>query len=150
MASHLAKLFGTEEDKVNCPFFYKMGACRHGAACDRKHHHPTSSPTIMLPHLYQNPLAALYASDLDDATKLQRKATLMAAMRAAHTALKARPDGPWAGFTGYDGWFNRATNASLALQAREGPGRGCTEAKITTLSSRLKKLSLDKSLVGSF
>ena len=61
MATHLAKLFGTEEDKVNCPFFYKMGACRHGAACDRKHHHPTSSPTIMLPHLYQNPLAALYA-----------------------------------------------------------------------------------------
>ena len=62
-------------------------------------------------------LAGLYASDVDDATKLQRKAVLMAAMRAEHAALKARPDGPWAGFSGYDGWFNRANNASLALQA---------------------------------
>jgi predicted aminopeptidase len=62
-------------------------------------------------------LAALYASDLDDATKLQRKAALMAAMRAEHAALKAQPVGPWAGFTGYDGWFARANNASLALQA---------------------------------
>ena len=62
-------------------------------------------------------LAALYASDLDDATKLQRKAALMAAMRAEHAALKAQPAGPWAGFNGYDAWFARANNASLALQA---------------------------------
>ena len=62
-------------------------------------------------------LAALYASDQDDATKLQRKAALMAAMRAEHAALKAQPGGPWAGFNGYDGWFARANNASLALQA---------------------------------
>ena len=25
MASHLAKIHGTEEDKVNCPFYYKIG-----------------------------------------------------------------------------------------------------------------------------
>jgi predicted aminopeptidase len=62
-------------------------------------------------------LATLYASDLDDATKQQRKAALMAAMRAEHAALKARPDGPWQGFNGYDAWFARANNASLALQA---------------------------------
>jgi predicted aminopeptidase len=62
-------------------------------------------------------LAALYASDVDDATKQQRKAVLMAAMRAEHAALKARPDGPWVGFNGYDGWFARANNASLALLA---------------------------------
>jgi splicing factor U2AF subunit len=60
MAERLSKLFGTEEDKVNCPFFYKMGACRHGAQCDRKHHHPLISPTVMVPHLYQNPLAHVF------------------------------------------------------------------------------------------
>ena len=61
MAEKLSKLFGTEEDKVNCPFFYKMGACRHGAQCDRKHHHPLASPTIMVPHLFQNPMSAVVA-----------------------------------------------------------------------------------------
>ena len=38
----------------------------------------------------------------------------MAQMRAEHEALKA---GPWAGFSGYDGWFARANNASLGLVA---------------------------------
>lgn len=62
-------------------------------------------------------LAALYASPLGDAAKLERKAALMATMRAEHAALKAQASGPWAGFNGYDGWFARANNASLALQA---------------------------------
>jgi hypothetical protein len=55
-----AGAFGTEEDKVNCPFFFKMGACRHGEACERKHLYPTISPTIIIRHLYQNPLAAIF------------------------------------------------------------------------------------------
>eukprot|EP00662_Eupelagonemidae_sp_cell21_P001245 gene1245-18556_t len=29
-AGGLANLYGTEKDKVNCPFYYKMGACRNG------------------------------------------------------------------------------------------------------------------------
>lgn len=62
-------------------------------------------------------LAALYAGAEPDDVKRQRKAGLMAAMRAEYAALKARPDGAWAGFSGYDGWFDRANNASLALQA---------------------------------
>ena len=37
MAQHLAKIFGTEEDKVNCPFYLKMGACRHGERAVREH-----------------------------------------------------------------------------------------------------------------
>ncbi|WP_088282340.1 aminopeptidase [Ideonella sp. A 288] len=59
-------------------------------------------------------LEALYRSDLPDADKRQRKAELMATMRAEHAALKA---GPWAGFTGYDAWFAGANNAALAVQA---------------------------------
>lgn len=62
-------------------------------------------------------LAEVYDSALDEATKRARKAEVMATMRAEHAALKARNDGPWAGFGGYDAWFARANNASLALQA---------------------------------
>ena len=62
-------------------------------------------------------LAALYADPVDDATKLARKAEVMAAMRAEHAALKAATSGPWAGFNGYDSWIARTNNAMLALQA---------------------------------
>lgn len=46
-------------NSVNCPFFYKMGACRHGDRCSRLHHKPLFSPTILLPHMYQNPRVIL-------------------------------------------------------------------------------------------
>jgi predicted aminopeptidase len=59
-------------------------------------------------------LHALYTSPLDDAAKRQRKAELMAGLRAEHQALKA---GRWDGFAGYDGWFARANNATLGVQA---------------------------------
>jgi splicing factor U2AF 35 kDa subunit len=55
MANYLASIFGTEQDKVNCSFYYKIGACRHGDRCSRKHVKPTYSQTIVLPNLYQNP-----------------------------------------------------------------------------------------------
>jgi len=55
MASHLAKIHGTEEDKVNCPFYYKIGACRHGDRCSRLHHKPAFSQTLLIRHLYQHP-----------------------------------------------------------------------------------------------
>lgn len=59
-------------------------------------------------------LRTLYASDADEATKRARKAELMAAMRARHAALKA---GEWAGYAGYDAWFDNANNAALGVQA---------------------------------
>ncbi len=40
MAERLARLFGTEEDKVNCSFFFKIGACRHAEKCTRLHYKP--------------------------------------------------------------------------------------------------------------
>ncbi|CAK0785538.1 hypothetical protein CVIRNUC_008748 [Coccomyxa viridis] len=55
MAEHLASIFGTEKDRVNCPFYFKIGACRHGDRCSRLHNRPTISPTLLLPNLYQNP-----------------------------------------------------------------------------------------------
>ncbi|ELP88066.1 splicing factor U2AF 23 kDa subunit, putative [Entamoeba invadens IP1] len=57
MATDLATIHGTEKDKVNCSFFYKVGACRHGDACSRNHHRPEVSPTILLTNMYDNPLS---------------------------------------------------------------------------------------------
>lgn len=32
MANHLASIFGTEKDRVNCPFYFKIGwVCRRAA-----------------------------------------------------------------------------------------------------------------------
>jgi len=56
MALHLSGIFGTEKDKVNCPFYFKIGACRHGEKCSRIHHKPAYSQTILLAHMYQHPL----------------------------------------------------------------------------------------------
>eukprot|EP00123_Amoebidium_parasiticum_P014071 comp22310_c0_seq1/m.33134 comp22310_c0_seq1/g.33134 ORF comp22310_c0_seq1/g.33134 comp22310_c0_seq1/m.33134 type:complete len:218 (-) comp22310_c0_seq1:244-897(-) len=55
MAEYLASIFGTEKDKVNCPFYFKIGACRHGDRCSRQHNRPTFSQTILLQNFYQNP-----------------------------------------------------------------------------------------------
>lgn len=55
MAEHLASIFGTEKDRVNCPFFFKIGACRHGDRCSRLHTKPSISPTLLLSNMYQRP-----------------------------------------------------------------------------------------------
>ena len=54
-AEYLASIFGTEKDKVNCSFYYKIGACRHGDRCSRVHNRPTFSQTILLQNMYVNP-----------------------------------------------------------------------------------------------
>ena len=59
-------------------------------------------------------LQAIYTGPGADADKRQAKASAMAAFRAEYEALKA---GPWAGFSGYDGWVARANNAAFAVQA---------------------------------
>lgn len=64
-AAHLARIHGTEEDKVNCPFYFKMGACRHGDSCTRQHHKPPFSQTIIIPHMWNNPLFAVQAAGGD-------------------------------------------------------------------------------------
>ena len=39
-AHYLSSVHGTEVDRLNCPFYYKMGACRHGTLCSRRHNYP--------------------------------------------------------------------------------------------------------------
>jgi len=59
-------------------------------------------------------LDALYRSGASDADKRAGKAALMAQLRSDAEALKRER---WGGFTGYDGWFARANNASFGVLA---------------------------------
>lgn len=67
MADRLARIFGTEEDKVNCPFYYKIGACRHGERCSRTHMRPNFSQTLVIPHMYAAPPPGNDGQPVDDA-----------------------------------------------------------------------------------
>ncbi|XP_059159121.1 splicing factor U2AF 26 kDa subunit-like, partial [Physella acuta] len=51
------------KDKVNCSFYFKIGACRHGDRCSRLHNRPTFSQTILLQNLYLNPQNAALTAD---------------------------------------------------------------------------------------
>lgn len=74
-AAHLARIYGTEDDKVNCHFFFKIGACRHGDTCQRKHYRPPFSQTILIKHMWYNPMIPVVNSGGDirymDMAKLQ-------------------------------------------------------------------------------
>ncbi|XP_076063222.1 U2 small nuclear riboprotein auxiliary factor 38 [Oratosquilla oratoria] len=63
MAEYLASIFGTEKDKVNCSFYFKIGACRHGDRCSRIHNKPTFSQTVLLLNLYCNPQNSAKSAD---------------------------------------------------------------------------------------
>ncbi len=63
---------------------------------------------------WRDKLDKLYRSDASDDAKRRVKAELMAQLRADHEALKS---GRWGGFAGYDGWFERANNASFGVLA---------------------------------
>lgn len=52
-------------------------------------------------------LSALYDSASTDAEKRRQKKQIIAALRADYAALKA---GPWAGYSGYDAWFDGELN----------------------------------------
>lgn len=42
-------------NRVHCSFYFKIGACRHGEKCARKHVKPNFSQTLLMPNLYANP-----------------------------------------------------------------------------------------------
>ncbi|XP_044522769.1 splicing factor U2AF 35 kDa subunit-like [Gracilinanus agilis] len=63
MAEYLASIFGTEKDKVNCSFYFRIGACRHGDRCSRLHNKPTFSQTIVLLNIYRNPQNSSQSAD---------------------------------------------------------------------------------------
>jgi len=66
MADKLSLIIGTEHDKVNCPFYFKIGACRYGDSCSRTHLRPTFSQTVMIPHMYMPPAPNPDGTAVDD------------------------------------------------------------------------------------
>ncbi|ODV93875.1 hypothetical protein PACTADRAFT_35621 [Pachysolen tannophilus NRRL Y-2460] len=52
--------YADESDRITCTFYNKIGACRHGDRCSRKHIRPTQSNVIMCPNLYLNPKFELF------------------------------------------------------------------------------------------
>jgi len=57
-------------------------------------------------------LVQIYKSDQPDAAKRVAKLALMDGLRADYVTLKREQ---WGGYSGYDGWFARANNASLGV-----------------------------------
>ena len=63
---------------------------------------------------YRDAFNALYRGPASDDVKRAGKAALMARLQADYASLKAER---WGGFSGYDGWFARANNASFGVLA---------------------------------
>jgi predicted aminopeptidase len=63
---------------------------------------------------YRDQFNALYSSSASDDEKRAGKAALMQRLRADYEAMKSER---WGGFSGYDGWFARANNASFGVLA---------------------------------
>ncbi len=59
-------------------------------------------------------LNTIYTSAASDADKREGKAALMRDLRADYAKMKAER---WQDFAGYDGWFERANNASFGVLA---------------------------------
>ena len=63
---------------------------------------------------YRAEFEALYASTASDDAKRAAKQALLERLRADHERLKRER---WGGYSGYDGWFARANNASFGVLA---------------------------------
>lgn len=53
-------------EQVNCPFYFKIGACRHADRCSRIHHRPAFSPTILIKHIFRHPIREAELKALSD------------------------------------------------------------------------------------
>ena len=91
---------------------------RHGTAVQRTawlQQRARREQFLALLGRHRDRLASLYASDLPDEDKRAGKVEIFADLQAEYRALRA---GPWAGFAGYDRWFNRPLgNAHLGAIA---------------------------------
>ena len=63
---------------------------------------------------YRERLESLYAGADSDTAKRTAKAALMAQLRTDYEVMKTER---WGGYSGYDGWFARANNASFGVLA---------------------------------
>ena len=55
---------------MNCAFYNKIGACRHGDRCQRLHNKPLFSLTVCLKGLYVNPINKIYGDSQREVRRL--------------------------------------------------------------------------------
>ena len=106
--------FATAVERIGGRRWLKQQAAGEQTLRDLHLHQERQRDFRELTQRYRGELQALYTGPDSDATKRQRKADLMARMRAEHAALKA---GRWGGYAGYDAWFANANNAYFAVLA---------------------------------
>mmetsp|Transcript_65508 Transcript_65508/g.192111 ORF Transcript_65508/g.192111 Transcript_65508/m.192111 type:complete len:250 (+) Transcript_65508:89-838(+) len=71
----MSNTFPTEDERENCPFYFKIGACRNGDRCNRIHIKPTKSQSIVIPHMYTNTAESMaIANDEDWDTEMYQRA----------------------------------------------------------------------------
>lgn len=51
---------------MNCPFYFRIGACRNGDRCNRIHNKPNIAQTLLIPHIYPNIQESLSVSNDED------------------------------------------------------------------------------------
>lgn len=51
---------------MNCPFYFKIGACRNGDRCNRMHSKPEKSSVVLFPHLYPATADTLFVGNDED------------------------------------------------------------------------------------
>ena len=59
--------------QVNCAFYNKIGACRHGDRCQRLHNKPLFSLTVCLKGMYVNPINKIYGDSQRAIRRLTRQ-----------------------------------------------------------------------------
>lgn len=55
--------YGHNRSQENCQFYERIGACRHGKNCSKRHNKPLRSRTVLISGLYQNPLVLRHKKD---------------------------------------------------------------------------------------
>jgi predicted aminopeptidase len=102
--------FATAVERIGCSLWLKT----HASAAALEEYHKGNARREdfrALTARYRDRLLAIYQGAGPDEHKRAAKSEAMAALREEYRQLKA---GSWAGFSGYDTWFERANNSSLA------------------------------------
>jgi hypothetical protein len=75
--------------RFNCPFYFKMGACRHGDRCSRRHNKPTESQTVMIRNMYQSPFQqySQYGEPMFDVKEAEKHFEDFWEVRVLHTVV---------------------------------------------------------------
>ena len=95
---------------------------------------------------YRRQLAEVYASAASESDKRRRKAEILSAMRAEHELLAQTR---WGGYRGYEAWFARANNASLAAIGLYTDGVPAFKALLARVHGDLRRFYVEAGKLAS-